>query len=108
MEWSNIADSVGGGNMFSLVYLTADSHNVIAEPLRSAGYQVWEVFNVAEALWTCSQHYVNVILIDAAFQDPEVAVLNARYLTIQLKRAATEKDAARELAFLLSDNSATA
>lgn len=51
---------------------------------------------------------MNVILIDAAFQDPEVAVLNARYLAIQLKPAATEKDAARELAFLLSDNSATA
>jgi hypothetical protein len=51
---------------------------------------------------------VNVILIDAAFQDPEIVVLNARYLTIQLKPAATENDAARELAFLLSDNSATA
>ena len=83
--------------MVSLVYLAARASEEACCELRRAGYQVTEAFSVPEALWLCSQHYAETVVISAEFTDSAVIEVYRRYYTVQLKTDAHPQDIFTEL-----------
>jgi hypothetical protein len=83
----------------SLVYLTTRSNSKLADELMLAGHRVKEALSVSEALFVCENEPVDVVVIAADVEDPDMIEAQMRRVTIKLKPEAT----VRELLWLLTD-----
>jgi hypothetical protein len=86
--------------MISIVYLAPRSHTDLVDDLLIAGIQVWEAISVAEVLHLCEYQAVRAVLIASDFNDPELAELRTREITLQLKPDATVQDIVGQLTTL--------
>lgn len=70
--------------MLSLVFLKTCASNPLTSELISAGYHVMEAASVPEVVWLCTQFHGQVVLVDPQFEDPDLAGLEERYVTLKL------------------------
>lgn len=89
--------------MALLVYLTNRSNSKLADQLTLAGHRVREVLAVSEALYFCDTENVDVIVIGAEVEDPDLVEAQLRRVTIRLKPEATVKELIWELSNLFPD-----
>jgi hypothetical protein len=69
----------------------------MADELSTAGYQVFEALAVSEVLYLCEHHNVDVVVIAADVEDPDVIEAQLRHITLRLKALASAKDLIWEL-----------
>lgn len=93
--------------MASLVYLTTRSNSKLAEQLMLAGHQVFEAFDVSEALYLCEHQRVDLIVIGDDIEDPDLAEAQLHYLTIRMKPGGSAKELVWELSKLFPRNLAS-
>jgi DNA-binding response OmpR family regulator len=84
----------------SIVYLTNRAPSKLEDDLSLAGYRVFAALEVAEVLHLCETENIDVIVIDADVDDPDVAEAQVRQITLRLKPEATAEDVIWELSQL--------
>jgi hypothetical protein len=89
----------------SIVYFTTHAPTRLGEALLARGYQVFEALSISEVLYVCEHHNIAVILIAHDVEHFGLDEITSRYLTIQLKPAATERDVLWELSLLFQKGS---
>ena len=89
--------------MPSVVYLTTRAPSKVAADLETAGYKVFEALDVSEVLHLCEHNNIDVIVIGADIDDPDLIEVQLREITIKLKAEATGKDLVWELSNLFPD-----
>jgi phosphonate transport system substrate-binding protein len=92
---------------FFIVYLANRSNPTVIGELALAGHCVLEAQAVSEALYLCETENVDVIVIGADVEDPDVIEAQMRRITIKLKPEATVKELIWELSQLFPDKTAT-
>lgn len=84
--------------MLSLVFLKTCASNTLTGELISAGYHVMEAASIPEVVWLCTQFHGQVVLVDSQFQDPELAGLEEKYVTLKLEETTTIQQLLWEIA----------
>ena len=69
--------------------------------LMGAGFTVWEALSVSEVLYLCEHHTIDLVVIAAGVEDPEMIALQMGRTTVQLNNNATAEDVLWELSQLL-------
>ena len=92
--------------MLSLVFLKTCASNALAGELISAGYHVMEAASVPEVVWLCTQFHGQVVLVDPQFEDPEVAGLEEKYITLKLDASTTVQQLLWEIALKMPTKAA--
>ena len=75
----------------------------MASELMMAGYQIYEALAVSEVLYICEHHQVDMVVIAADVDDPDVIEAQSRHITLKLKPHATVKDVIWELQALFNE-----
>jgi hypothetical protein len=86
--------------MKSVVLLTTRSPSKLEDNLILAGYRVFAALEVSEVLHLCETEDVDVVVIGADVEDPDVVEAQMRRITLRLKPEATAKDVVWELSQL--------
>jgi hypothetical protein len=84
----------------SIILLTARSPSKLANDLTLAGYRVFAALEVSEVLHLCETEDVDVVVICADVDDPDVVEAQMRRVTIRLKPDLTARDVIWELSQL--------
>lgn len=92
--------------MLSLVLLKTCASNPLAGELISAGYHVMEAASIPEVVWLCTQFHGQVVLVDPEFQDPELAGLEEKYVTLKLDANTTVQQLLWEIALRMPTKAA--
>jgi hypothetical protein len=87
-------------DMTSVVLLTARVPSQLGASLAFAGYRVFEAMEVSEVLRLCEQEDVDVVVIGADVEGPDLIEVQMRRITLRLKPEATAKDVVWELSQL--------
>ena len=87
--------------MSSVVYLSVAAPSQMAADLTLAGVTVWEAISVSEVLYLCERESIDVVVIGADVDDPEVIEVQIRHATMRLQPSATAGDVLWELSHLL-------
>lgn len=92
--------------MLSLVFLKTCASNTLTGELISAGYHVMEAASIPEVVWLCTQFHGQVVLVDPQFQDPELAGLEEKYVTLKLDADTTVQQLLWEIALRMPTKAA--
>lgn len=92
--------------MLSLVFLKTCASNTLTGELISAGYHVMEAASIPEVVWLCTQFHGQVVLVDSQFQDPELAGLEEKYVTLKLEETTTVQQLLWEIALRMPTKAA--
>jgi len=90
--------SAPGVDMLSLVFLKTCAPSALTSELISAGYHVMEAASIPEVVWLCTQFHGQVVLVDPQFEDPELADLGEKYVTLKLDPNTTVQQLLWEIA----------
>lgn len=93
--------------MASLVYLTTRAPLKLAAELILAGHGVHEALAVSEVLYLCEQGPIDVIVIGADIEDPDLVEAQLHHVTIRMKSQGTAKDLFWELSNLFPNTTPT-
>jgi hypothetical protein len=93
-------------DMLSLVFLKTCASNTLTGELISAGYHVMEAASIPEVVWLCTQFHGQVVLVDPQFQDPELAGLEEKYVTLKLEADTTVQQLLWEIALRMPTKAA--
>ena len=85
----------------SIVLLNTHAASDMACALTGAGFDVWEALSVSEVLYLCEHHTIDLVVIAAGVEDPEMIALQMGRTTVQLNNNATAEDVLWELSQLL-------
>lgn len=86
--------------MISVVLLATRAPSKLEDDLILAGYRVFAALEVAEVLHLCETQNIDVIVIGADVEDPDVVEAQMRRITLRLEPEATAKDVVWELSQL--------
>lgn len=86
--------------MKSVVLLTTRSPSKLEDDLILARYRVFAALAVSEVLHLCETQNIDVIVIGADVEEPDVVEAQMRHITLRLKPEATAKDVVWELSQL--------
>jgi hypothetical protein len=89
----------------SLVLLTTRSPSPLSADLKLAGYKVTEALWADEILQLLKTEHVDVVVIEHGVDDPELAEVQLRLMTLRLQPQAAAKDVIWELSQLFLNDS---
>jgi hypothetical protein len=92
--------------MASIVYLSASAPPKLASELSLAGVTVWEASNLSEVLYLCDHKQIDVVVIAADVEEPQVVEVQVQRTTIRLTPSATAIDVLGELVHRLPSGNA--
>jgi hypothetical protein len=87
--------------MASVVYLSPVAPSKLASELILAGVTVWEAISLSEVLYLCDHRQVDVVVIAADVEEPQLVEMKVRHATMRLTPSATVGDVLGELVHLL-------
>lgn len=90
--------------MVGIAYLTRRSPSLLGDDLRLAGYSVWEAVTASEVLHLCEYRSIDVVVIDAGVEDPDLPEVQGRYISMLLNENAAAADVIWELGLLFSSD----
>jgi len=83
--------------MVGIAYLARRSPSLFGDDLRLAGYVVWEAVTASEVLHLCEYRSIDVVVIDAGVEDPDLPEVQGRHISMRLNVNATAAEVIWEL-----------